>query len=593
MVWEGETDLVRQRFTVRAKNILHFVFFCFFVIILRTIYLQGIRGEYYYRVSEQNRTHIFVERAPRGNIFDRYGNVLCGSMPIVKVLFYPFALPASKSPDEIGERVERIIPGSRQKIYSSWKTQTVVCLSEDTPREQIFKLIEQKVNLSGISVVTEMRRHYPYRGLFSHIVGYISEIGPEELADPGYFTYKRGDIIGKSGVEARYDSFLRGIDGGWLIQADASGRQTDVVQQINTQQGNELFLTVDTELQKIARDALVETGHAGAVVGIDPSDGGIRILVSYPDFDPNLFSEGNPLRLSYFGDNALPLYNRAVQAQYPPGSVFKIITSLAALTNGKIGREEEFFCPGYLRVGNKVFKCWEEKGHKKIDWTAGVVNSCNVYFYNVGLKTGIELIEEESEKFLLGRTLGIDIPSEKPGFIPTEKWRKKTLRYGWLSGDTANIAIGQGYLTATPLQLASIISCVASRGAIWKPYLVAEARDSSGKTVYRHKPKKIAEIDIKEDIWSAVQDALVKVVESGTGRAAKVQGITFGGKTGTSQNPHGKDHSLFIAWGPVENPQLALAVVVEHGGKGGSVAAPVARKIFSRLKEAMLEKSKK
>ncbi|MEW6041929.1 MAG: penicillin-binding protein 2, partial [Elusimicrobiota bacterium] len=522
---------------------------------------------------------------PRGVIYDRNGVIICENKPVVTAIFYPFMSSRSEPVlEDLINRVEKVIPLSRKKIIDAMRNSTAAVLKENLTREETFRILEQQRNLKGLSVITAMKRYYPFGEYGSHFLGYIGEISQQELNEPKYSVYRQGDWIGKTGIEAKYDSYIRGIDGGIFIESDAGGRQTRVVEKIEPIPGNKLLLTVDMELQNIAEAALSETGRPGAIVGIDPSNGAIRVLVSQPGFDPNKFITSQNEVTEYLENKDLPLYNRATQAQYPPGSVFKVITAASALNEDVIKVEQKFNCPGYFVLGRRTFKCWEEKGHKIVSFIPGVVNSCDVYFYNVGLKTGIDNISSYAEKFHLGAPLKIDLPSENPGFIPDAKWRKATFPRGWVNGDTANVSIGQGYLTVTPLQCATLAAVIASRGKIFNPYLVERILDKSGNKIYEKKPTKITEIELKKEVWDVLQSALEGVVERGTGYASFVIGFRAAGKTGTVQNPHGKDHAWFIAYGPVENPQIALSIIVEGGGKGGSVAAPIAKKIFSGLK---------
>jgi len=581
MEWEGEIELVYKKFLRRLSKYSAFIIIFFVAILLKLVYFQVLKGDYFYNLSEQNCANLYVEQAPRGKIYDCAQNPLCENRPSVTVMFYPFLYKENyKLQAELADRAEKILPGSKSKILSAYKTTKAVQLGKDVSRDIMFKFLEQRINFQGISVVTEQRRYYPYGGLASQMIGYIGEISQHELKYLHLKGYKQGDIIGKIGLEKQYDTYLRGVNGGWLIETDASGCQTDIIKHVLPQPGDDLYLTIDIGLQLVAEKALEETGCNGAIVGLDPNDGSVKILVSQPTFDPNSFISNSEERLKYMSDKDLPLYNRTIQAQYAPGSVFKIITSLAALDTKSITPERKFVCPGYFKLGRKTFKCWKKEGHGRMCFSEGVRNSCDVYFYNVGLITGIDAIVKYAEKFALGKPTGIDLPFEKSGFIPAASWREKKFGKNWLKGDTVNISIGQGYLDLTPLQLASLVSSVANRGKIYKPYIVKKIISPEEKLIYEHEPEKTKEVKLPENIWLNLESALVDVVDSGTGQAARVPGVKIAGKTGTSENPHGKDHAWFVCYMPVENPILALAVLVEHGGMGGAVAAPVAGKIL-------------
>jgi penicillin-binding protein 2 len=354
-----------------------------------------------------------------------------------------------------------------------------------------------------------------------------------------------------------------------------------------------LYLTIDKDLQKVAEEALRKTKKNGAVVGIDPRDGSIRILVSYKNFDPNLFTtQSIEARKELFTDNALPLFNRAVQGVYSPGSTFKILTTIAALNEKKCSTKTVFFCPGEFKFGDKIFKCWEKKGHGYVDLLNGIRLSCNVYFINLGLRVGIDNIEKYAKMFGFGQPTGIDLPYEACGVVPSRKWKKEKTGIEWFDGDTISVSIGQGYVIATPVQLAVFAEAVANKGVIYTPYLVSKIVDVNGDVLYSHTPQKKEIKDVDPEIWDFLHCAMLSVVESGTGHAAYIPSFPIAGKTGTAQNPHGEDHAWFVCFGPVKegvSPELVLAIVVEHGGKGGAVAAPIAKQIFT----AYINKSQK
>lgn len=584
MVWEGETDLVYKKFLKRLNKYSTFIIIFFVTILIKLIYFQVLKGDYFYTLSVENSANLYVEEAPRGNIYDCNQKVLCENRPSVTVMFYPFLYQKNHElQEDLADRAEKILPGSKSKILSAYKTTKAVQLGNDVPRDVMFKFLEQGINFQGISVNTEQRRYYPYGNLASQLIGYIAEINQDELDDIQQKGYKQGDKIGKIGLEKQYDTYIRGINGGWLIETDATGRQMNILRHIIPKPGNDLYLTIDVELQQIAEKALEETGCNGAIVGLDPTDGSVKILVSLPTFNPNSFISNSTERLRYMKDKNIPLYNRTIQAQYAPGSVFKIITAITLLDTKSVDTEKKFTCPGYFNLGRRTFKCWKKEGHGRMNFHEGVRNSCDVYFYNVGLITGVDPIIKHAEKFALGSPTGIDLPFEKSGFLPTSSWREKKFGKNWQKGDTVNIAIGQGYIDVTPLQLASLIASVASRGKIYKPYVVKKIISPEGKIIYEHEQEKIKEVKLPEDVWSNLESAIVDVVDSGTGQAAHIPGVKIAGKTGTAENPHGKDHAWFVCYLPVEKPKLALVVLVEHGGMGGAVAAPVAGKILKYI----------
>jgi len=577
---EYSTESIPKNSTHRIIFLTKIVIFCFLIIVLKLFYLQILKGNHFYKISVQNSTELFIEMAPRGVIFDCKNRVLCKNKPVIQVVFYPFLRKNKITVEEINKLKKILnIKNLENKILSSYNSLTAVGLAENIPLETALKLFEQIHNLGGIYVNTEQNRYYPYKEIASQTIGYLGEINTNELSVMVDKGYKKGDKIGKSGLEKEYDIYLRGKDGGWLIESDASGKQLNILERILPEKGNDLYTTIDIDLQTKAEELFSKNKYYGAIVGLDPKNNAVRILVSSPGYDPNKFILKLPERMDYITNQNLPMYNRAIQAQYPPGSAFKIITSLCALNEGKIEPSQKFYCPGYFMLGNKVFKCWEHTGHGEVSFLKGVEKSCDVYFYNVGLKTGKDLILKYADMFGFGKITGIDLPYEKPGFIFTPELLKTEKKY-WYDGDTVNIAIGQGYIDVTPLQMAVMISAVANKGNIFQPYLVEKIVNKNGEIIYLHKTKKINTLDIKKDVWDLLEQGLISVVETGTGQMAKINGLKIAGKTGTAQNPHGKDHAWFICYAPVENPEIALAVLVEHKGMGGSIAAPIAREIL-------------
>lgn len=596
MVWQQEHRLSYEDYLEKHRVIV-FLFIALFVFLfIRLFHLQVVRGNYYRGISEQQRIQRILERAPRGVIYDYKGNVIVGNKTSFVALYYPFTQDNLLPPQESINKLSSILSDNKlsSRLARGWRTGQAVRLADNLPKEEMFRLMEQRLVLPGISVVKEARREYRSPEINSHLVGYLSEISKKELESMDGDGYHTGDWIGKRGLERIYDSSLRGQDGGWQIEVDAYGKQTRLVRHIGSNVGGSLYTTIDAHLQDVAGEALSQTSTGrGAVVGIDPRSGAIRIMVSYPGYDPNL--SFSPEFARYLKDKNLPLFNRAAQALYPPGSTFKIITFLGAIAEKKVSPDQTFNCTGSFAFGNKKFKCWEKKGHGQLSLKEALAKSCNVYFYQLGLKAGSAVLQSYARKFRLGEVTGADILSEKAGLMPDDEWKKKKMHESWHSGDTINMAIGQGPLWVTPLQMASLISTVANKGTVFQPHIVDKAFSSSGEEIYSYKPVIKSEIKLPDEVWNILQEALEGVVKNGTAGATYFPDLRVGGKTGTAQNPHGKDHAWFVAFAPVENPELALAIVVENGGSGGAVAAPVARKIFEEAfkKKAEINKEGK
>lgn len=581
MVWQQEHRLIYEDFLERYQIVVIFLLALFFLLSARLFHLQVVRGGYYRTLSEQQRTHVILERAPRGIIYDCNGSVIVRNKTAFVALFYPFSqtnVPAK----EVLDKLKGILVGDKDlsaAITQGWRTGQVVRLSNDLSRYEMFKLQEQRLVLPGISVVKESRRDYVAPETNSHLVGYLNEITTKELDDLRNEGYKPGDWMGRGGLEQIYNAALRGQDGGWQIEVDALGHQTRLVRRITPVIGNSLHTTIDEKLQEAAGEGLKTspTGR-GAVVALDPRSGAVRALVSSPGFDPNKsFSREFS---KYLQDKRLPLFNRTVQALYAPGSTFKIITFTAAVAEAGIDPALSYLCAGHFALGNKTFACWFKKGHGNMNLVSALSNSCNVYFYQLGLKVGPRSIEKTARQFHLGEKTGIELPSEKQGLVPGEEWKMKKMHEAWQQGDTANVAIGQGPLWVTPAQMALMMMTVANSGTIYKPYIVERVTTPHGETVFTRRVEKRGTVNLQQRAWDLLHKGLEAVVESGTGRGCYFPNLQVAGKTGTAQNPQGQDHAWFVSYAPADNPQLAIAVIVENGGHGGTAAVPIARKMY-------------
>lgn len=588
MNWGNTPYLLRKQFFTVFNWIKYILILSFVFIYIILIYYQVIHGNYYYYLSEKNRLRMFVINSPRGIIYDVNGEIIADNRPSINIYYYPVKEPSQQ---EIKFLIE-LFPHSRDKIFYALKTGKIVKLDMDIERKKLFYLYSLKHRISNIFISTEFKRKYPYKNLFSHLIGYVGKISYSEYKTMKYKGYSYEDLIGKSGIEKFYEEYLRGVNGALFMEVDSKGNPTKILKNLSPKPGNNIYTTVDLYLQKVARDMLIKTGRNGAIVGIDPRDGSIRILVSYKDFDPNLFIEGRELVDNIvLTDSNLPLFNRVLQGTYPPGSTFKILTAIAAIDTNKYLLQTRYFCAGSFKLGEKNFRCWEKSGHGDIDMFNAIRLSCNVYFINLGLRLGIDNIEKYAKMFGFSQKTNIDLPYEMTGVVPSKRWKKEKVSIDWYEGDTASVSIGQGYLNVTPLQLALFVSIIANRGIFYTPYIVSKIVDHEGNVLYFHTPEKKEIKNIKPEVWDFVFKSMKAVVDSGTGMSAKLSGISIAGKTGTAQNPNGQDHAWFICFGPVDEqapPELALAILVEHGGKGGAVAAPIAREIF----KSYLEKTK-
>jgi len=553
------------------------------ILLIRLFSLQIVKRGELYKLSEANRIQLFFDPAPRGIIYDRNGKVVVENIGSFSVLFSPTNVTWEQT-EEILKKLSEILNLEYQstltKVHSTIRQPLNILLAESVPPPQVFCLAEERVNLPGVNIEVQPKRHYLYRNFASHLLGHLGEIGPKELKLLSGAGYKLGDTIGKSGVEKIYDNLLRGVSGGRQIEIDANGRQLRIINSVLAQEGNSLILTLDGRIQKLCEEAL--EGKAGAICAMDPASGEVLAMVSKPDFDPNLFTErlSPSLTEQLFTDPGLPMFNRAIQSQCAPGSLFKIVTAIAGLEEKVINLDETMVCRGTFRIGDREFKCWREEGHGRMSLLQAIAQSCDIFFYQLGLRVGADKMARYARMLGLGKEPGISLPSEAKGLVPDSVWKKMQFGEGWYPGDTANMSIGQGYLEASPLQMASLISTIANGGTTYRPLLVKKIMDRQGKVIEAFEPKVIGKLEISPETLSIINKGLREAVLSGTCQALKFKGLSVCGKTGTAQNPHGEDHAWFICYAPEEAPRIALAVLVEHGGHGASAAAPLARMVL-------------
>ncbi len=572
----------------RLNIISYFIGILFLIITIKLFDLQVVQGNKLLRASEQNRTRINFESAPRGNIFDRNMHCLADSVSSYVVYFSPEDMneeEINKTLDNFSQLLN-VKVNKHRIIKSKGSRPAVIRLVDSITREEMFWLEENRYNLPGVSLGVEFKRRYTYEKIASHLIGYLGELSKTELNSPQYASCRVGSFVGKSGIERIYDPYIRGEDGGMQIEVDARGNQLRVIRRILSTPGNDVLLFLDIGLQKILEEAFSK--QRGAAIVMDPRSGEVLAMLSSPDFDLNWFvdiSTNVVQRNMLLSDPKLPMFNRALQGRYAPGSVFKIITSAAALEEQKVDIRRTVYCNGQFLIGKegRVFKCWKPKGHGRVDFVRAFTESCDVYFYQLGLKCGVDLIEKYARRFGIDRYSEIDLPGEALGFMPDRVWKKRRFRDVWYDGDTVNIAIGQGYVLTTPLNMACLSCILANKGILYQPRVVNVIRDQQREIVWQSSKRKIFDVNLKQETWDLLTTVLQKVVVEGTGVAANVYGVSIAGKTGTAQNPHGGDHAWFICYAPVENPEVAMAIFVEHGGHGGSVAAPIAQQVIQEM----------
>lgn len=568
----------------------------FFLLLTRLWYLQVVDSERLVELSEINRLRFVPVAASRGAILDRNGKILVGNTPSFSVAVVPQevkdkdALLASlagylgQNLAELGQRWEK--GKGRAKYYP-------IVIASGISRDQLEFLQENQLRLPGIDIEMKPIRQYPNGTLAAHLLGYLGEISEQELDQEQFSEYNSGDYVGKSGLERSWERFLHGVDGGRQIEVDARGRYLRTLNETRPTVGNSMVLTIDIDLQKAAEKAFGD--RAGAAVVMDVNTGEVLAFASNPGFDPALFTGRLDPEIwkSYLEDKRHPLENKALKGQYPPGSTFKIITALAGLEHGLIDDKTTVVCRGFYEVGRDKFNCWEKKGHGVVDLKRALRESCDVYFYQLGERLGVDRIAEMSRKFGLGEVAGIGLDNEKPGLIPTTAWKEKKYGKKWYRGETLPVSIGQGYTLLTPIQLASMTAAVATDGVMYRPHLVKRIVDPDGKVLKEFTPEQVKRLDIKPASYRLIKEGLLAVVNEprGTGAAARLYEVKVAGKTGTSQVVKlrdGKrevayqyrDHALFVAFAPFDKPEVAVSVVIEHGEHGGAAAAPVAGAIL-------------
>ena len=564
-----------EDFKGRHKYFVVFAGVAFFMLFIHLWYLQVIKGSEFRRLSENNRIRIRENPADRGMLLDRKERVLAHNRPSFEVSLVPEDLKVNP---EVLTNVSEMLDTDQEEILKRLQGQKrrppfkPVKIKSDIDWNELARLEFNRVHLPGLVVDVKPRRTYSYGDLASHLIGYLGEVDENELKQSRDASYRMGALIGKYGIEYRWETDLRGTDGGRQIEVDALGREIKPLQSVDPFPGNNLILTIDLDLQKIAEEAYQD--KSGALIAMDPKTGRILAMVSKPSFDPNLFARNiSPEEWkSLMEDPRHPLQNKGIQGQYPPGSVFKIITAIAGLESGVITSDTQMNCTGVYPYGNRDFRCWKEGGHGTLSLHRAIVESCDTYFYQVGLKVGVDLIAHYANEFGLGRPTGICLPHEKPGIVPSSSWKKKRSGVPWYSGETLSFAVGQGYLNATPLQLVMLISAVANGGKLYLPQVVARVENIYGKVLKEYPPVEKGRTEVSENTLRIVQEALMGVVNEphGTGWACALKDAKVAGKTGTAQIPisgyydEEKTIASFIGFAPPDEPKFIMLVTLRE-----------------------------
>ena len=554
--------------------------------------LQIFQADYYSTLAERNHLKSLPVAAPRGRILDRNNRVLVDNFPSFTLMVQWEFLKS------LEEHVARIAQGlgiepsdlTRQiQIARRRAPYKPIVIRDKVSRQDIAFVETHRAEFPELDLVSEESRLYPPDGFGANLFGYVGEVSDSDLDRPELALAQPGEQVGKSGLEREYDNVLRGQDGERRVIVNSRGSDMGVLDEKPPVSGHSIHLTIDYDLQEIAEESF--QGDDGALVALDPRTGEVLAMVSRPAFDPNLFAKG----ISRADWNQLvqdprdPLLNRAIQAQLAPGSVYKVLMATAGLESGTADLETSFYCPGGATFYGRYFKCWEKKGHGRISIHNAIVHSCDVFFYNLGKNLGIDQISEYSAEFGLGRKTGIDLPNEEPGILPSEAWKEKTFHEKWYAGETISLAIGQGALAVTPLQVAYSVGGIASGGYFARPHLVswkelkALGRTSPDSTERR--------IPLSDFTVQTVTDGMYGVVNEGggTGGRARIPGIDVAGKTGSAQvasveaakGAKGtlKDNAWFVGLAPRRNPEIVVAVLYQ-GGQHGYLAAPIAKALI-------------
>ncbi len=583
--WQLKEYLLERRLSRRVM-LFHAVLLLLLVGYLLTFwYLQVVQGDEYSVLAENNRLRRIPLPPTRGVIFDRHNEVIASTRPSLDLVLRREGLVDA---DGQFRRIESVlgIPydtlRDRLDEMADRPTFEPLMIREDVGLEDLAKIEARREWFPSVEVVQSARRDYPDRQAVAHAVGYVGEVNQQQLDEQAGGPLEIGDIVGKAGIERSYDDVLRGRRGWKLVTVNSLGRQLGEAQiGREPEDGHRLRLTLDLRLQRALLEGLGE--DAGAGIFMDPWTGEVLALASTPAYDPNVFaSRVTPdIWTSLLKDPKKPLQDRAIGSFYAPDSTFKVLMTIAGLETGAITPSTVLHCGGSINMYGRPFLCWKKGGHGAVDVHKALVQSCNVFFYQVGRAAGIDAIARYGTMFDLGRLTGIDVPGEGRGVLPSPEWKMKTKKEPWFAGETISVSIGQGLLAVTPVQMATLMSAVATGGSLPRPHL------------YRDEKPAPVKLPISPGTFAIVQGALKDVVEEGTGRRASLGSISVAGKTGTAQvlkksagidadklPKDERDHAWFVGYAPADHPEIAFAVVVEHGGHGGTTAAPIAKRVL-------------
>jgi penicillin-binding protein 2 len=590
----------------RTKLLLGLLGIILLVLLGRLFSLQVIKGSHYSQMAKDNQILPLPLPAPRGKVRDRNDRIIASDRLSYTVSLIPSEAASAMTKARSSSQVKDLDPlvekialclnsnplSLKETISSNWsKAYQPIKLQKDADFNTICMIEEQNEDLPGVIYQVEPTRKYLEAGWVGHVVGYVNELNKEELSESSPEKMLRpGGSIGRKGIEKQYDDFLRGKDGMIFQEVTARGKILGPMEETKPVPpicGSNLKLTIDVDLQAAAESSLIDYPGA-AVVALDPRNGEILCLTSKPGLDANLFAGSmSPAEWGAIRDNPYhPLLSRPIQAAYPPGSTIKLLTAAVALETGLADVNTTFRpCWGSFQFGKRTFSCWRPEGHGTLNLEGAIVQSCDVYFYQLGLKVGLKRWSDYAQLCGFGKRTGIDLPEEAKGFIPTpEYYQRKFGKGDWTNNLVINLAIGQGEVLVTPLQLAVFYGGLATDGTLYRPHLLKESETPDGQ-IQSTQPEKIGRLPFSPSTLRVLQKAMIGVVNEpvGTGYLAHIPDVTVAGKTGTAQNPHGEAHAWFVGYAPAENPQIVVVVLIENAGHGGTFSAPVARNILERF----------
>jgi len=574
------------------------------ILFSRLFYLQVVEHQHYTTLSEDNRVKLQPIPPNRGLIYDRNGILLAENLPSYRLEITPEQIDDMDATLDALSKIIEIRPSDRtrfEQLLSRKPRFEAIPLLFHLSDEEVARFAVNRHRFPGVDITAGLARHYPQGPLAVHALGYVGRIDEQALKDLDSSNYRGTTYIGKIGIEKTYEALLHGKVGLQQVETTAQGRVLRVLSRLSPESGHNLYLTLDSRVQRAAEAAFGE--YSGSAVAIDPENGHVLAFVSLPTYDPNPFVNGID-RAAYSalrGNDRQPLFNRALRGQYPPGSTIKPFMGLAGLEQGVTSSHSSTYCPGFYTLpgSERKYRDWKRTGHGKVNLAIAITQSCDVYFYDLALSLGIDSIHNYLSHFGFGRATGIDIVGELPGLLPSREWKRRRHDQPWFPGETIITGIGQGFFLVTPVQLATATAALANGGHILQPNIVYAEQAANSSALIPYAPRLLENITINnQQHWDDVINAMINVVHSPRGTARAIGAdcpYRIAGKTGTAQvfglkeeekynaaelDEKLRDHALFIAFAPAEKPRIAVAVIVEHGGGGGSVAAPIARKIM-------------